>query len=215
MTFLGRGSRARKISRVKLALCGPMLIAALVVLMTLTAAPATTLAAGDTDFVPASWGGSQTAEKAERATSSRSSRRASRTRAARAASNSEDDGSRPQRRSRVAATSSRAASRPSLTGGSVNWIASSGCLAGNLRSVIATVAARYGGVTVNSTCRDAGHNRRVGGASKSWHLTGNAADIRVHGNVASAASYMRGEVGGYKHYGGGRFHIDNGPTRSF
>ncbi len=70
---------------------------------------------------------------------------------------------------------------PSLTGGGIAWRASSGCLAGNLRSVIASVAATFGSVTVNSTCRSPTRNRRVGGAKRSWHLTGNAADFRVRG----------------------------------
>jgi uncharacterized protein YcbK (DUF882 family) len=71
-------------------------------------------------------------------------------------------------------------------------------------------------VTVNSTCRSASRNRRVGGAKRSWHLTGNAADFRVRGaSVRSVYSYLRGMVGGMKHYGGGLFHIDNGPRRAF
>lgn len=104
----------------------------------------------------------------------------------------------------------------SLTGGGITWRASSSCLAGNLRSVLASLSVSYGSVTVNSTCRSARHNRRVGGARKSWHLTGNAADFRVHGaNIRSVFAYLRSIVGGLKHYGGGRFHIDNGPRRTF
>lgn len=104
----------------------------------------------------------------------------------------------------------------SLTGGGIAWRASSGCLAGNLRSIVASLASSYGSVTVNSTCRNARHNRRVGGARKSWHLTGNAVDFRIHGgNVRSVYAYLRSNVGGLKHYGGGRFHIDNGPRRTF
>lgn len=104
----------------------------------------------------------------------------------------------------------------SLSGGAIAWRASSGCLAGNLRTVVASVAANYGSLTVNSTCRNQRHNRRVGGARKSWHLTGNAVDFRVHrGNAGRLYAYLRGTVGGLKHYGGGRFHIDNGPRRTF
>ncbi len=73
----------------------------------------------------------------------------------------------------------------SLTGGGIAWRASSGCLAGNLRSIVASLTG-YGSVTVNSTCRSPGHNRRVGGARKSWHLTGNAVDFRIHGATISA-----------------------------
>lgn len=100
-------------------------------------------------------------------------------------------------------------------GGGIRWIASASCLDGGLRSVLAQVASRFGSVTVNSTCRSASHNRRVGGASKSWHLTGDAADFRVHGNWGAAASFLRSAAGGFKHYGGGLFHIDTGPKRSW
>lgn len=105
---------------------------------------------------------------------------------------------------------------PSLTGGGITWLANAGCLASNLRSVLASVAANYGSVRVNSTCRSVQRNRRVGGAKRSWHLTGQAADFRVAGgNFGSITTYLRGTVGGLKHYGGGRYHIDNGPRRSF
>lgn len=101
----------------------------------------------------------------------------------------------------------------SLTGGGVRWIASSSCLAASLRAKVYTIASNYGNVTVNSTCRSKSHNRRVGGARRSQHLTGNAVDFRVHGNWRAAAAYLRSHHGGYKHYGGGRFHIDAGPRR--
>lgn len=102
-------------------------------------------------------------------------------------------------------------------GGGVRWAASPSCLNGTLRSLVAQVAASYGSVTVASTCRSKGHNRRVGGARHSHHLTGSAVDFRVHGNVRGAIAFLAGpgRVGGYKHYGGGRFHIDTGPRRSW
>lgn len=105
---------------------------------------------------------------------------------------------------------------PTLSGG-VTWVASSGCLNSTLRGVIADVAASYGKVTVSSTCRSHGHNARVGGAPKSHHLTGDAADFRVHGNYGAAYSFLKsnGSLGGVKHYGGGLFHIDTGPKRSW
>jgi hypothetical protein len=106
--------------------------------------------------------------------------------------------------------------RRSVTGGGgVRWIASAACLNGHLRSVVAGAAA-YGSVTVSSTCRSQGHNRRVGGAKKSHHLTGNAVDFRVHGNWRAAYAYLRSSgLGGLKHYGGGLFHADTGPKRSW
>ena len=97
----------------------------------------------------------------------------------------------------------------------VTWLASSHCLARNLRRAVETVARRYGPVIVNSTCRTRSRNRRVGGAGHSYHLTGNAVDLRVRGNIRGAAAYLRNVVGGYKHYGRGRFHVDNGPRRYF
>jgi Peptidase M15 len=106
---------------------------------------------------------------------------------------------------------------PSLTGGGVvRWVASASCLTDSLRSVIAGVAS-FGTVTVSSTCRSHSHNRRVGGARRSHHLTGSAADFRVRGNVRAVHAYLRshGVVGGLKHYGGGLFHIDTGPRRSW
>lgn len=105
---------------------------------------------------------------------------------------------------------------PSLSGGAVRWAASSGCLNSGLRSVVASVAATFGPVTVNSTCRSRRHNARVGGARRSYHLSGNAVDFRVRGNWRGVMAYLRGSgVGGLKHYGGGLFHIDNGPRRSW
>lgn len=107
--------------------------------------------------------------------------------------------------------------KQSLTGGSVNWVASSGCLDGSLKSVIYQVAANFGPVTVSSTCRSKSRNASVGGAPKSKHLTGDAADFRVHGNVSATYAFLKnsGSVGGLKHYGGGLFHIDNGDRRSW
>ncbi|MEO1265311.1 MAG: hypothetical protein AAFV26_06375 [Pseudomonadota bacterium] len=40
-------------------------------------------------------------------------------------------------------------------------------------------------------------------------------DLRVFGNIGLAARILRSAAGGYKHYGGGLFHIDNGPKRTW
>lgn len=117
----------------------------------------------------------------------------------------------------VPSSSSSKRSTKSVTGGSarIHWAASSRCVPSRLRSAIAHVARNYGRVRVNSTCRSRRHNRRVGGASRSYHLKSQAADLRVFGNIRAAARYLRGLGGGYKHYGGGLFHIDTGPRRTW
>lgn len=107
--------------------------------------------------------------------------------------------------------------KKSLSGGGVRWVASSGCLNASLKSVVYQIAAKFGPVTVSSTCRSKKRNARVGGAKRSKHLHGNAVDFRVHSNHRAAYAYLKshGSVGGYKHYGGGLFHIDTGPRRTW
>ncbi len=107
--------------------------------------------------------------------------------------------------------------QPSLSGGAINWVASAECLASRLRTVLAQVAANFGTLRVNSTCRSKRRNARVGGARRSYHLTGNAADFRVAGQVKEVYAFLKGNrsVGGLKHYGFGLFHIDTGPRRSW
>jgi uncharacterized protein YcbK (DUF882 family) len=56
-----------------------------------------------------------------------------------------------------------------------------------LREVINQVAALFGPVKVNSTCRSRNHNAKVGGATRSKHLTGDAADFSVNRNSKPAA----------------------------
>ena len=70
---------------------------------------------------------------------------------------------------------------------------------------------------VNSTCRSKTHNARVGGAKRSYHLTGNAVDFRISGAVQPVLDFLTGKrmVGGLKHYGFGVFHIDTGPRRTW
>jgi Peptidase M15 len=106
--------------------------------------------------------------------------------------------------------------KPSLSGG-VQWDASSSCLNGRLRAVVADVSANFGPVRVGSTCRGYAQNRRAGGAGHSYHLSGQAVDFRVFAKTGAVHAYLRnhGSVGGLKHYGGGLFHVDTGPRRAF
>ena len=152
------------------------------------------------------------------------SRGRQRSRSAKTSSDDDSDSSGSRRRSRGRQVASLgggaefAAPRPqrSITGGgNVSWAATSGCLNGTLRGVVAHVAANYGSVTVTSTCRSASSNRAAGGAPKSYHLSGDAVDLRVHGNASGAAAYLASLGGGYKNYGGGLFHVDTGPRRPF
>ena len=108
-------------------------------------------------------------------------------------------------------------SAPSLSGQNVRWVASAGCLNTGLKRIIEQVADNFGPVQVNSTCRSRSHNRRVGGAPRSYHLTGSAVDFRVRSDFGAVLSFLTGirAVGGLKHYGSGVFHIDNGPRRTW
>jgi hypothetical protein len=107
--------------------------------------------------------------------------------------------------------------RSSLSGGTVRWSASSFCLDGRLREVINQVAAIFGPVKVNSTCRSRARNAKVGGATRSKHLTGDAADFSVSKNKPAVLTYLQrnSSVGGLKLYPGGHFHIDTGPRRTW
>ena len=79
------------------------------------------------------------------------------------------------------------------------------------------LAAAFGPFTVRWTCRSKAVNRRVGGARRSYHLTGNAVDFNMPGNFRAVLSFLKANkrVGGLKHYGGGAFHIDTGPRRTW
>ena len=107
--------------------------------------------------------------------------------------------------------------QPSLSGAPIRWVASPDCLAAPLRTVLVELAQSFGHLQVNSTCRSHRHNARVGGAKRSFHLTGQAADFRVSSSPRAVLAFLRarGDVGGLKHYGGGLFHIDTGPRRTW
>jgi Peptidase M15 len=106
---------------------------------------------------------------------------------------------------------------PPLSRSGIEWRASADCLAAPLRAVLADLTANFGPFRVNSTCRSKRHNARVGGATRSYHLTGNAVDFRISANAKDVLAFLAKmrTVGGLKHYGGGVFHIDTGPRRTW
>ncbi len=101
--------------------------------------------------------------------------------------------------------------------GNVSWNAPSGCVPGALKSVLYQVSQKFGPVVVNSTARGHKHNRRVGGARKSWHLRCMATDFRVRGNSKGLYAFLRSHpsVGGLHRYPSGFYHIDVGPRRTW
>jgi uncharacterized protein YcbK (DUF882 family) len=99
----------------------------------------------------------------------------------------------------------------------IDYRAPSKCVPSSLRKVLARVSARYGPITVNSTYRAPGKNRRVGGRGKSMHLSCRAVDFRVFSSTRGLTKFLlaQKEVGGYNRYPSGFYHIDNGPRRTW
>jgi len=100
----------------------------------------------------------------------------------------------------------------------IDWQAKKGCLAHGLVNVLEDNVSNLSPVVVRSTCRSSAHNARVGGAKRSYHLSGNAVDFRVQRDKAPRvlkALLSDARVGGYKHYGSGKFHIDQGSRRTW
>lgn len=91
------------------------------------------------------------------------------------------------------------------------------CVPGKLKRVLNRVADRYGHVTVTSTNRWWLENWWKGGASNSYHLSCDAVDFKVRGNPNSVIAFLKAqkEVGGYKYYRSGHYHIDIGPRRTW
>ncbi len=99
----------------------------------------------------------------------------------------------------------------------VKWLAYPGCVPRPLKKILDKVARRFGSLTVNSTHRSQRHNREVGGAKHSYHLKCQAVDFRIRRNIRATVAFLKRQtqIGGLKHYGGGRFHIDTGPRRTW
>ena len=91
------------------------------------------------------------------------------------------------------------------------------CVPPRLKSVLAEVTKRWGPVTVNSTHRSQSRNRLVGGKPRSYHLKCQAVDFRVRGSTKGLARWLsrHPNVGGWKRYASGYFHIDTGPKRTW
>ena len=91
------------------------------------------------------------------------------------------------------------------------------CLPGNLKTVVADIASRFGAVSIQSTHRSPQRNRRAGGARRSLHLECRAIDFRVKARGREVMTFLRGHkaVGGLKMYRNGIIHIDNGERRSW
>ncbi|MEL6922196.1 MAG: D-Ala-D-Ala carboxypeptidase family metallohydrolase [Pseudomonadota bacterium] len=102
-------------------------------------------------------------------------------------------------------------------GNRIHYNAPSKCVPTKLKAVLKQVAAKYGPVTVNSTYRSPAKNRKIGGRKSSWHLKCAAVDFRVHASTKGLISYLRRHpnVGGYKRYKSGFYHIDTGPKRTW
>lgn len=91
------------------------------------------------------------------------------------------------------------------------------CLPAKLKKAIYDIAERVGEVRVISTHRDHARNRRVGGATRSMHLECRAVDFVVPGRHRNLIAFLRSrsDIGGYKRYPGGSYHIDDGPRRTW
>lgn len=105
--------------------------------------------------------------------------------------------------------------------GTVDYKKISWCVPWSLKRVLRRVAHRYGDVVVFSTWRSPWHNRRVGGAKRSYHKRCQAVDFTVRGaDMREVFEYVKrqDEVGGHSLYSrarGGHIHIDTGPRRSW
>jgi uncharacterized protein YcbK (DUF882 family) len=99
----------------------------------------------------------------------------------------------------------------------IDYRAPSNCVPGSLKAVLSRVSAKYGPITVNSTYRAPGKNRKVGGKGHSMHLACRAVDFRVHGSSRGLMPWLASQksVGGYNRYPSGFYHIDNGPKRTW
>lgn len=106
-----------------------------------------------------------------------------------------------------------AAAQSAVTRGALktSGAAATECLPGELRAVLADVAARFGAVTVVSTHQLNTSNHSSGSIREKLHHDCKAADIRVdRGRVDEIKAYLRGrrEIVGLESYRNGIIHLD-------
>lgn len=99
----------------------------------------------------------------------------------------------------------------------IAWNAPSSCVPVRLKAVLNRVAVKFGPITVNSSVRSTGKNRKVGGRKRSYHLSCQAVDFRVHAGTKGMMGWLAGQrdVGGLHRYPSGFYHIDTGPRRTW
>ncbi len=96
---------------------------------------------------------------------------------------------------------------------------STGCVPEKLKGFIDQLRTRFGRVDIRSGYRSRSHNRQVGGARRSQHMSCNAIDFSVPGVPKSEVrlfltANFQGRAGvGY--YCGDRFHLDVGNPRQW
>ncbi|NVK35627.1 MAG: DUF882 domain-containing protein [Rhodobacteraceae bacterium] len=103
------------------------------------------------------------------------------------------------------------------TDSDVTYDDTSWCVPRKLKKVLNRLTDRFGPVTISSTKRWWLENWWKGGARNSYHLKCQAVDFRVGGSPYEVIAFLKAqpEVGGYKHYSSGFYHIDTGPRRTW
>ena len=99
----------------------------------------------------------------------------------------------------------------------ISWNDTSWCVPLRLKIALHKVSRRFGPIRVHSTHRWLFENWRKGGKPRSYHLTCRAVDFSIKGDPSGVTRYLISlpEVGGYKRYSRGFYHIDTGPRRTW
>nr|WP_306263814.1 DUF882 domain-containing protein [Pararhizobium sp. IMCC3301] len=112
---------------------------------------------------------------------------------------------------------SYSASRVNYPNATVTYSDTKWCVPRRLKRVLQEVAGQFGNVSVTSTKRWWLENWLKGGARKSWHRKCKATDFSVRANPDQVVRFLKShpDVGGYKYYPAGFYHIDVGPRRTW